>query len=319
MAELFDKFQCYCNTADADLSKSIEEAKNKIPQMESSIKEGVEQKKQLDEEIVTHKSDRESAGEAIAEATAMRAKEKEAFDKESAESKANLAAIGKAIPAIEKGMGASFLQTDAAQFLKKIALTADLGSEDREQLAAFLSQGQSQSDSDDDSDYSPGSGEIVGILKQLQDEMTKDLADTTSKEEAAVADFNELVAAREKEIAAATKAIEEKTVRVGELGVEIVTMENDLEDTQEGMAEDEKVLAGLAKNCALKAKEYGAYKEMQTQELVAIADTIKILNDDDALDMFKKTLPSASASFLQVGVTAAETRKRALAVVHRAG
>merc|ERR1719171_2080796 len=32
-------------------------------------------------------------------------------------------------------------------------------------------------------------------------------------------------------------------------------------------------------------------------ELVAIADTIKILNDDDALELFKKT---ASASLLQV-------------------
>merc|ERR1711933_456043 len=39
---------------------------------------------------------------------------------------------------------------------------------------------------------------------------------------------------------------------------------------------------------------------------------IKVLNDDDALELFKKTLPSA-ASFLQVQVAAAEVRARALA------
>merc|ERR1719191_377974 len=51
---------------------------------------------------------------------------------------------------------------------------------------------------------------------------------------------------------------------------------------------------------------------------MALADTIKILNDDDALELFKKTLPSASSSFLQLGVTAKEMRKRALSVVRRA-
>ena len=35
---------------------------------------------------------------------------------------------------------------------------------------------------------------------------------------------------------------------------------------------------------------------VRAEELVALADTIKILNDDDALDLFKKTLPSASSS-----------------------
>jgi chromosome segregation ATPase len=46
-----------------------------------------------------------------------------------------------------------------------------------------------------------------------------------------------------------------------------------------------------------------------------LADTIKVLNDDSALDLFKKALPSASASFLQVKVDMTTTQKSALAVV----
>jgi len=54
---------------------------------------------------------------------------------------------------------------------------------------------------------------------------------------------------------------------------------------------------------------------MRAREMVALADTIKVLNDDDALELFKKTLPSASASFLQVQETTAERRSEAAEVL----
>jgi len=91
-------------------------------------------------------------------------------------------------------------------------------------------------------------------------------------------------------------------------------MENDLEDTQEGLAEDKKFFADLDKNCELKKQEWAAYKEVQAQEMVALADTIKVLNDDDALELFKKTLPSAS-SFVQVQVSNVAIKKHALSIL----
>merc|ERR1719409_1454129 len=57
--ELFDKFMCYCENADSTLGKSIEEAKNKIPQVSSELEEAIALKKQLEEEIAKHKQDRE--------------------------------------------------------------------------------------------------------------------------------------------------------------------------------------------------------------------------------------------------------------------
>merc|ERR1719379_135507 len=41
-------------------------------------------------------------------------------------------------------------------------------------------------------------------------------------------------------------------------------------------------------------------KKMRAEEITAVGATIKILNDDDALDLFKKTLPSPGESLLQV-------------------
>merc|ERR1719183_1076956 len=43
-----------------------------------------------------------------------------------------------------------------------------------------------------------------------------------------------------------------------------------------------------------------------------------MLNDDDALDLFKKTLPSAASSFMQVTVSMNAQRSRALSMIHLA-
>merc|ERR1719261_2423733 len=118
--ELFDKFMCYCENADTTLGKSIEEAKNKIPQVQSQLEEAIALKAQLEEEIAKHKQDREDAKAAMAKATEIREKEAAEFAKESGEMKSNLDAMTKAIAAIEKGMSGGFLQTSAAGILRLV-------------------------------------------------------------------------------------------------------------------------------------------------------------------------------------------------------
>merc|ERR1719379_2542128 len=227
--ELYDKYMCYCKTADETLAKSIADANTKMPQLASDIKEAEAEKAQLEQDLETHQTDRDSAKAAMAKATEIREKEAAAFAKEESNDKANIDAIKKAITAIEKGVSGGFLQTNAAGILKKLVVSnVDLVDYDREELVSFL-QGTGSDN------YAPKSGEIVGILKQLADEMDKDYAALVAQEEAAIKTYEELMAAKTKEVEALTKAIEEKLVRVGELRVEIVTMKNDLTDTEEAL------------------------------------------------------------------------------------
>merc|ERR1719207_137855 len=186
-------------------------------------------------------------------------------------------------------MGSSFLQTPAASILLRVA-----EKKQEQDLVSFLSGTEG---------YAPASGEIVGILKTMHDEMTADFAEAKAAEAAAIKAYDELMAAKTKEVNALTKAIEEKMTRVGELAVEIVQMKNDLGDTAEALVEDKKFLADLEKNCDKKAAEWDEIVKTRNQELLALADTIKVLNDDDALELFKKTLPGSAASFVQVQVT----------------
>jgi len=67
----------------------------------------------------------------------------------------------------------------------------------------------------------------------------------------------------------------------------------------------------LEENCEKKKAEWEVIVKTRAEELAALADTIKVLNDDDALELFKKTLPSAS-SFMQIEVSARNLRARAL-------
>merc|ERR1719451_86275 len=103
--------------------------------------------------------------------------------------------------------------------------------------------------------------------------------------------------------------------RVGELGVEIAQMKNDLGDTGAALVDDKKFLEDLEKNCASKEAEWEVIVKTRNEELMALADTIKVLNDDDSLELFKKTLPGASASFMQLKVSSSSVRARALAVI----
>merc|ERR1712194_427943 len=91
----------------------------------------------------------------------------------------------------------------------------------------------------------------------------------------------------------------------------------DAADTADALSEDKKFGKDLEKNCAEKTGIHEEEKKIRAQEVVALADTIKILNDDDALDLFKKTLPSAGSSFLQMR-SAESLRSEARAILTNA-
>merc|ERR1719353_2328048 len=208
-----------------------------------------------------------------------------------------------AIDALAKGMGESFLQSAGKKTLLIQAAQKTQAVDDyqRDELLSLL-QGKNPFGA-----YSGQSGEIVGMLKAMKDEMAGDLKSTVAAEEQAAAGFEELAAAKKQEIAAASEAIESKTVRSGELAVSVTTTADDIEDTTAEMKETQAFLANLGAQCAMKKKEWAERQSMRAEEIAGISEAIKILNDDDALDLFKKTLSLSQTStvLLQSKSTAA--------------
>jgi septal ring factor EnvC (AmiA/AmiB activator) len=313
--ELFDKFMCYCKTGSGDLSKSIGDAETKIPQLESDLKAAEASLAETKEGLKQDQSDRSAAKEAIADATAMRKKENAAFVAEKDDYVANIAAIRKAVAALEKGMAGSFLQTESAAVLKRILnspTTKDMLEEDRQTLLSFLSGGNPFSQG-----YAAQSGQIVGLLKQLGDDMATSLASAVAAEEKAVHTYSELMKAKTAEVNSLTEAIEAKTKKIGDLGVAIVQLKDDIDDTSQTLAEDQQFLKELSKGCDTKAAEWEERKKTRAAEILALSETIKILNDDDALELFKKTLPAPGVGLVQLKVQRQALVERAISALNK--
>merc|ERR1719163_1425344 len=244
--------------------------------------------------LIQHKKDREAAKGDLSTATSIREKEHAEFVESTGDAKANVDALTGAIAALEKGMGKSFIQQNkksVARVVKVVKAATGVDEYEKSEILGLLQGKQNPF-----GDYSAASGEIVGMLKAMKDEMDKDLNGAVGDEEAAAAAFEELAAAKKDEIAAASEAIESKTVRSGDLAVSVTTTADDIEDTTAEMKETEAFLANLASQCALKKKEWAARQQMRAEEISAISEAIKVLNDDDALDLFKKTLSLSQTS-----------------------
>merc|ERR1719224_102991 len=273
---------------------AAEEAGQKITELQSKLAAEKAEKSQLDQELIQHKKDREAAKGDLETATSIREKEHAEFVETTGDAKENVDALTGAIAALEKGMGKSFIQqnTQSVARVEKIVKAATSVDEYEKSEIMGLLQGKQNPFGD----YSAASGEIVGMLKAMKDEMDKDLNGAVGDEETAAKGFEDLAAAKKSEISAASEAIESKTVRSGDLAVTVTTTADDIEDTTSEMKETEAFVANLASQCALKKKEWAERQSIRAEEISAIGEPIKVLNDDDALDLFKKTLSLSQTS-----------------------
>jgi hypothetical protein len=260
---LYDKFMCYCDGNTDGMSKSAEEAAQRITELKSKLEAEKSEKAQLDQELMQHKQDREMAKADLAQATQIREKEHNEYVEFSTEQKSNLDAMTGAIAALEKGMGKAFLQSGTAgRLIKVVQASSSVDDYERSSVMAFLSGKQNPF-----GDYSSQSGEIVGILKAMKDEMDKDLGGAVSAEEEAAKGFGELAAAKKAQIAAAGEAIEAKTQRSGALAVSVVTTADDIEDTTAELSDTQAFLANLASQCATKKTEWDERSKIRTERL----------------------------------------------------
>merc|ERR1719316_2041031 len=148
--------------------------------------------------------------------------------------------------------------------------------------------------------------------------MEAELKEAIAAEEKAIAGFSDLKASKEKEIEMATEAIETKMGRAGDIAVSVVQSKDALEDAQDAAADATKFLATLEKDCADAGKKHAESTKLRSMEISAISDAIGILNDDDALDVFKKALPSSfvqTVGFLQQADAKASRVRKAQAII----
>jgi len=147
--------------------------------------------------------------------------------------------------------------------------------------------------------YSAQSGEIFGVLKQLQEDMENDLSDSQKTESKRAGDYADLRKAKTAEIEGGWKSSEEKEDEKSKTDNDLAEAKEDLGQTKATLAEDTKFARNLKKTCDEADANFAQRKKSRLAEMKAVADTIEILSEDEAKDAMKGTFKG----FLQLSST----------------
>jgi len=278
--EMYEKFMCFCETNLAQTTKEIEEGGELVTSLESSIKEFTGQNAQIAAELAELQEEVAENTKSIEEQTGVRKEEADKFAAESTETKNSIAAIDKALPALMKGVS---LEQQKVLLAALQPLAKDTPHE--QDISSLLQSGALTAGSTDT---------IIGILKQMTENFKGNLKDMIQDEEKAIAKFEELTRSKNGEIGAANKEIDGLKEREAANKQGISESKEELEKATMALTTNQDRLVKLKKNCADKTAEYDAATKGRQIELEAIGQAVKILNDDSALDLFKKTVPSPS-------------------------
>jgi len=315
---IYDKMVCWCTTNDAAKVTSIADAETHIKNLGTKIEELTALSAQLNEEINTLSAEVAKNQKALKTATTMREEELAAFGEEESATMDSISSLGGALDALQKHQASSFVQV--ASVLKRATakhaglLQTALSPSERDAAAAFIdsadlgfftqtSDGAGAAPGDGNS-YSSQSGQIFGILEQMKETFEADLAGARKDEMAAQKAYEELKAAKEKEIAAGEAQIATKTQELADTDEANAQAKIDLEDTKNTMAADMEYLEKLKEQCALTDKEFEERVKTRQLEMQAVSKATGVLSSDEAMDLMSKTF-----SLVQTGAMKSSERR----------
>merc|ERR1719321_2094576 len=115
--------------------------------------------------------------------------------------------------------------------------------------------------------------------------------DGAQKDEAqAASSFASLKAAKEEQIKAANDKVFNKEAENAEAIKKNAESKEDLASTQKALEADTAFLAQLKEQCATMDEDWEARSKMRGEEIAAVSETIAFLTDDEARDLFSKSL-----------------------------
>lgn len=310
-AEMFEKLGCWCTTNKEEKTASVAAAQSSIDDLVAAIPEAAAKASSLEVDIKQLKKEIGENTKALEEATGIRAKEQEEYRATETDMVANLASLKSAIGVMSKVQGGAALpQESLAQVQAIIEKHRSVRGISFLQgpVTAMLQQnakGKSKAPS----------SQIFGILKGMKETFETNMAAAKEEEELGISQFAELKKAKTSEIAAAEDLIETKTVELAAAKEINAHGKEDLADARATLSADNEFLSNLALKCDNAEKEYNDRVKVRNEELTAVAETISILNDDDAKDQFNK---AGFGVFIQVSSKSAK-REQAAQFLSKAG
>jgi hypothetical protein len=331
--KVYGDFKCFCDTKLEEKDESITVTQADVDSAEAQLADLRAENTKLSQEAAGLEKDIAANEQMREEASALRTQEKEAFEKTEVDLETGIGQLERAIEILSavgadqtvsgdtssvlSGAGAdgSFLSRERAVSERSRKTTfAEVRHDIEEALraASFFANSQHGLATDEKplqkvkaflqapftGNYNAQSGEIVGIIKNMNDTFTMNLANARRDEEKAQTAYDEMVEVKEKEHEEMTAAFDSKKQLIGDNAENIGTTTTEVQSMKEQLEVDTTFRDSLLERCPKKAEEYKIRTTLRANEEAAIAQAIAVL--DRVAKNIDKTSSAEKLSLLQL-------------------
>jgi len=317
--EIYEALGCWCETNDKAKTKAIADAETHIKDLTTKIEQLTANSARLNTEIEGLAKEVEENQKSLADATSMREKQLKEFNAEEADALNSIELLGSALETLGAHNGAALIQTSVQTIASTLKHELTVNSKQylgiitpsqRRMVEQFIQSGVMPGSSG--SSYEPKSGAIFGILNQMKETFETNLAASQKEEQQNQRAYEDLKAAKEREIAAGQQQIDVKTQELASTDEKNAQAKEDLEDTRNTLSADEEFLMMLKEKCSVTDEEWEERQKTRQTEMGACSKALAVLSSDDAHDLFKSTF---NPGFLQITMLHPERRNKAATVL----
>eukprot|EP00441_Pelagodinium_beii_P001363 CAMPEP_0197704276 /NCGR_PEP_ID=MMETSP1338-20131121/125855_1 /TAXON_ID=43686 ORGANISM="Pelagodinium beii, Strain RCC1491" /NCGR_SAMPLE_ID=MMETSP1338 /ASSEMBLY_ACC=CAM_ASM_000754 /LENGTH=682 /DNA_ID=CAMNT_0043288175 /DNA_START=52 /DNA_END=2096 /DNA_ORIENTATION=- len=312
-AALMEKYTCWCKENGDATGTAVEEGTKKIKELESDIAARSALSAKLEVEIKNLGEDIEKEEASMDDTMMLRKKEVAKFQENEKDGLNNLNSVNSAMDTIAAGK--SFLQIPQHKAIAKnlenlAARNADsLSADHSAQLASFLQNQDSAGPTD----------QIDGVLSGLKSDFTANLKHVREEEAKNKATYEKVMKAMREQIDEMKILVAKKKEEKTKADEEKAHMKQDIKDVREEIGAAAALAKEVKEKCFGKAKEWEVRQKTRAAETEAVSKAIEVLSNDDAKDVFSKTM---NPSFLQLADSSkdeAARRAGAAAALSKAG
>jgi chromosome segregation ATPase len=291
-SKVFEEYAKFCDDEATAKEYAIKDSKEAIEELTATITDSkaiIESEDSKVGDLSTKISDTESE---LSNAVAVRNKEHDEFVKTEKELVETVEELAGAQKAIEKSM--SFIQARGGkmsvqdgevlnavvQSLGQIVEASFVSQKQKDHIAALL---QSRADAQEDAEFGSGSmgsggvNAILDTLKEMEDKAEASLTEVRKGESEGQMNGAMLKQGLENEIKNLNKEKDESTSKSASTAQALAQAEKDIAVEKQGLAEDEKYLRDLKRDCQSRAGEFEVEAKDNQAELKALEAAKAIL------------------------------------------
>jgi len=319
--QVHEMLDCWCKTNEKEKTAAIEAGEATEADLEASLKEVAAKMAEIKTKRDAAQDEVDKDWAALNEAKAMRMKDNKAYQKETTYLQDTIMAADQAIVVLSKHHPELAQVREVAHRLKHVDILSSkrLTGSQMAALKNFLEEPQAATASflaiPGMKSYTPQSGQIFGILKQMKADFKVDLEEAEKKEAQGVKEFELIKAAKEKEIDIGKKLVLQLDEEYANLREKNAQDFKSLEDTQAQLELDTTFLANLKAKCSVSDEEFEKRVKDRLEEIAAVQDTVVILNSDTSFDAMEKTVNTPS--LLQTSGSGSSVEQERAARQHR--